>query len=209
MTVGQSLVAFVLAAGLLSVTPGPDTAMVFRAGAGGAGRAGAAAAAGISLGCLVWGALIALGLGAVLAASQTAYAALKIAGGGYLIYLGLKLLLAPRSAVDLGGGEGGAEPAGRWFRRGLLTNLLNPKIGVFYVSFLPQFVPHGAPAGPWMFGLSALHVVVGLAWFAVLLCALRPLKRALQRPAFVRWLDRGVGVVFTGFGARLLVSRGV
>lgn len=208
MTVVQSLVAFTLAAGLLTVTPGLDTALVLRAAAGGRGLAGLLAALGISLGCLIWGALIALGLGALLAASEAAYAVLKLAGAAYLIFLGVKLIISPRSAVDLGGagGEGRGDER-RWLARGLLTNLLNPKIGVFYVSFLPQFVPQGVPVGPYMFGLTVLHVVIGLTWFAILIAALRPLRRLLEKPAVVRWLDRGIGVMFTGFGVRLALSR--
>jgi threonine/homoserine/homoserine lactone efflux protein len=208
MTVVQSLLAFTLAAILLTITPGPDTALVVRAAAAGRARTGVAAALGISIGCLTWGALVALGLGAVLAASHTAYTVLKLAGGAYLIFLGLKLILKPRSAVDLGGSGGdGAEPR-RWLMRGLMTNLLNPKIGVFYVSFLPQFVPHGVPAAPWVFGLAAFHVAISVVWFALLIAMMRPLRRVLERPPVVRWLDRCVGVVFTGFGLRLALSRG-
>ena len=208
MTVTQSLLAFTLAAGLLTITPGLDTALVLRAAAARRAVGGAMAAAGIALGCLVWGAVVALGLGALLAASEAAYAVLKLLGAAYLIFLGVKLIVSPRSAVDLAGGAGeGRGDARRWLARGLLTNLLNPKIGVFYISFLPQFVPQGVPVGPYMFGLTVLHVVLGLIWFAVLIAALRPLRRFLERPTVVRWLDRSIGVMFTGFGVRLALSR--
>ncbi len=85
-------------------------------------------------------------------------------------------------------------------RRGLLTNLLNPKIGVFYVSFLPQFLPQGVQAGPFIFLLAVIHVVIGTAWSICLIAATRPIAGALKRPAVVRWLDRATGVVFLGFG---------
>ena len=92
-------------------------------------------------------------------------------------------------------------------RRGFLTNLLNPKVGVFYISFLPQFLPAGVPAGPFIFLLAAIHGAMGLAWFAVLIAATRPLAGLLQRTAVVRWLDRVTGGVFLAFGARLALER--
>src|SRR5271168_221709 len=141
MTVVQSLLAFVAAASLVTITPGLDTALVLRAAAADGRRAGAWAAAGVGAGCLTWGAAVALGLTALLAASTAAYVALRWAGAAYLLYLGVRLLLAPRSAMQIDTAPtAGAHP----FRRGLLTNLLNPKVGVFYVSFLPQFIPSGA-----------------------------------------------------------------
>jgi threonine/homoserine/homoserine lactone efflux protein len=84
---------------------------------------------------------------------------------------------------------------------------LNPKIGVFYVSFLPQFVPAGVPAAPFIFLLAMIHVAMGLPWTAVLIGATAPLKRWLGRAAVVRWLDRATGAVFLGFGARLALER--
>ena len=101
--------------------------------------------------------------------------------------------------------SGGSDAA--WLRRGLLTNLLNPKVGVFYVSFLPQFLPNGVPAGPFIFLLSAIHVVIGACWLACLIAATQPIAAALKRPAAVRWLDRATGVVFLGFGVRLALER--
>jgi len=207
MTVTQALAAFCLAAGLLTLTPGLDTALVLRAAAVEGRKRAMLAAIGVGGGCLVWGAAVALGLGALLAASQLAFTALKWAGGAYLLWLGANLILRPRNAFDA---HGGAVPAGgdfAWMRRGLLTNLLNPKIGVFYVSFLPQFLPTGAPAGPFIFLLALIHVAMGLAWFALLIAATAPIAGALGRPAVVRWLDRATGGVFVAFGLRLALER--
>lgn len=201
-----SLLAFLLAAGLLTITPGVDTALVLRAAAVEGPRRAGFASLGIGLGCLVWGAAVAVGLAALLAASPLAYAALSWAGAAYLCWLGLRMLLRPRDSM---GTAGAAATSSRgWFLRGLLGNLLNPKIGVFYVSFLPQFVPAGMPPGPWTFGLACLHVVLGLAWCAVLILATRPLGQALRRPRVVRALDRLTGAVFIGFGVKLALSRG-
>jgi threonine/homoserine/homoserine lactone efflux protein len=119
--------------------------------------------------------------------------------------MGLGLILRPRSRFEL------AQPAtrrgGNWFLRGLTTNLLNPKVGVFYISFLPQFVPAGVAAAPFIVLLAAIHVTLGLVWSAALIAATAPLKTWLSRPAVVRWLDRVTGGVFLGFGLKLALER--
>jgi len=194
-----SLIAFTLAAALLTVTPGLDTALVLRTAAAEGPRRALAAALGICLGCLAWGALVAVGLGMLLQASELAYLALKWIGAAYLLYLGLRLIFARR------GQPGAPEPAPRanWFARGLLTNLLNPKVGAFYVSFLPQFIPAGASV-PWTtLLLASIHAALGLLWFALLIGATRPLARMLRNPALVRGLDRATGAVLIFFGLRL------
>jgi threonine/homoserine/homoserine lactone efflux protein len=91
-------------------------------------------------------------------------------------------------------------------RRGLLTNLLNPKIGVFYVTFLPQFVPAGSNVAVFSFALACIHVTLGTAWFAVLIAATVPLNRQMRRPSVIRMLDRLTGGVFIGFGVKLALS---
>lgn len=208
MEVWQALLAFSVAAGLLTITPGLDTAIVLRTAAVEGARRAALAAVGVITGCLVWGAAVALGLGVLLQASAMAFNVIKWAGAAYLVWLGIGLILKPRDRFDLSAPAG---PAGAsdvaWMRRGFLTNLLNPKVGVFYISFLPQFLPQGVPAGPFIFLLAALHGVMGLIWFAVLIGATRPLQGVLQRSAVVRWLDRLTGGVFLAFGVRLALER--
>ena len=147
MTTGQALLSFTLAAGLLTITPGLDTALVLRTAAVEGGKRALLAGAGICSGCLLWGAAASFGLSAVLAVSGFAYNVLRIVGAIYLGYLGIKLFIrafAPTSS------NSAAEPvldkdnggdSSLWLRRGLLTNLLNPKVGMFYLSFLPQFIP--------------------------------------------------------------------
>ncbi|MGE5721994.1 MAG: LysE family translocator [Sphingomonadales bacterium] len=207
MSVTQSLLAFLAAATVLTITPGLDTAMVLRATTAGGARAGGFAAVGIGLGCLVWGAIVSLGLGALLAASALAFTVLKWAGAAYLLWLGLVLVLRPRTRIEWGGD--GAREAGAIssLRRGLLTNLLNPKVGVFYVTFLPQFVPAGASVAAFSFLLASIHVLLGLAWFAVLIAATVPMTRLLTRPAVVRGLDRLTGGVFIAFGIKLALAK--
>jgi threonine/homoserine/homoserine lactone efflux protein len=207
MTITEALIAFGVAAGLLTLTPGLDTALVLRTAAVEGPKRAWLAAFGICLGTLGWGAMVALGLGALLAASRLAFEILKWAGAAYLVWLGLNLILKPRSKFEVGGAVSTPRSGATWFWRGALNNLLNPKAGVFYVSFLPQFVPVGVPAAPWMFMLAMLHDVMGLMWFALLIGATRPISGALQKASVVRWLDRITGGVFLGFGVRLALDR--
>lgn len=207
LEIWQALLAFSVAAALLTITPGLDTALVLRAAAVEGTKRAALAGVGIVTGCLAWGAAVALGLGALLEASTLAFTILKWAGAGYLVWLGIGLILKPRQRFDLIGAAGPAGDDFAWMRRGFLTNLLNPKVGVFYVSFLPQFLPAGAPAAPFIFLLAAMHAVMGLLWFAALIAATRPIAGVLQRAAVVRWLDRLTGGVFLAFGVRLALER--
>jgi len=208
MTLAPSLIAYLIAAALLTLTPGLDTAMVLRSAAVEGRRAAALAAVGIGLGCLVWGASVALGLGALLTASTLAFTLLKWAGAGYLVYLGARLVLKPRRmlVLDAGPAPRNGGPLAP-LRRGLLTNLLNPKVGVFYVSFLPQFTPPGVPMAPYVFMLACIHVVMGLIWSGALIAATIPIGRYLARPGVVTVMDRLTGCVFVAFGARLALSR--
>jgi threonine/homoserine/homoserine lactone efflux protein len=206
MTVFAALAAFLVAATLLTITPGVDTAMVLRTAASDGARRAVAAGVGICLGCLVWGAGVALGRGAVLAASPLAFTLIKGAGAAYLVWLGIGLLRAPRRGLATGGG---AATGSDWLalRRGLLTNLLNPKVGVFYITFLPQFVPAGVSVAGFSFLLAALHVALSLVWFGVLIAATVPLGRWLARPGVVTAMGRLTGLVFIGFGVRLALAR--
>jgi threonine/homoserine/homoserine lactone efflux protein len=207
VTVVQALSAYVVAAGVLTLTPGLDTALVLRTSAVEGPKRAGLAALGIIGGCLVWGAAVALGLGALLAASSLAFTVLKWAGAAYLVWLGLNLILKPRDKFELSNGAPSAGGDFTWMRRGLLTNLLNPKVGVFYISFLPQFLPTGVAPAPFIFLLAVIHAALGLAWSACLIGATRPIARALKQAAVVRWLDRITGGVFLGFGVRLALER--
>ena len=208
MTTAQALIAFSIAAGLLTITPGLDTALVLRTAAAEGWRRAGATAVGIGLGCLAWGAAAAFGAGALLVASHAAYTALKWAGAAYLVWLGVNLLRKPRSGFDTGAGEthasGGLVAA---LAKGFWNNLLNPKVGVFYVSFLPQFIPTGASPAAFGLLLAGVHVVMGLAWAGGLILATAPIARALRKPGVVKWLDRVTGGVFVAFGVRIALER--
>lgn len=208
MTTLQALLAFVAAASLLTVTPGVDTAMVLRAASAAGPRPAAFAAFGIGLGCLVWGAVVSVGLGALLATSKMAFTAVKWVGAVYLFYLGARLVLHPRSTFDavLPSSTVKNESA-RLLRQGLLTNLMNHKVGVFYVTFLPQFIPPGASVAAFSFLLAMIHVLLGAIWFAILIAATMPAGRLLRRPTVIRALDRVTGGVFIAFGVRLALAK--
>lgn len=199
-----ALLGFTAAAAVLTITPGLDTALVLRSAATEGARGGMRAGLGICGGLLVWGAGAAVGLNALLAASEAAFTALKWAGTAYLVYLGVTLILKPRRAfAATGAATPGADHA---LRTGFLTNILNPKVGVFYVSFLPAFIPAGAAVAPFSMLLASVHVALTLVWFAILIALTAPLGRALAHPAVITTLDRLTGGVFVAFGAKLALT---
>ena len=206
MTLVPSLIAFLAAAAIVTVTPGMDTALVLRTAAIDGAKRGVAAAFGVGLGCLVWGASVALGLGALIAASHAAYLLLRWAGAAYLAWLGLRMLIKPRQALAPPDPKGPSPSSRGWpaaLRRGFFTNLLNPKAGVFYVSFLPMFVPAGYAITPFVFLLATIHAIMGVAWLGSLAAATARLGGVFSRPEVVKALDRVTGCVFLGFSARL------
>ena len=221
----HSLLLFVAAGLVLNLTPGPDVLFIvshaLRAGA----RTGIVAACGITLGVFVHIAAAALGLGAVLAASSTAFTALKWIGGAYLVWLGVRALRAPGSAsvmpVDMAKAEpcaagatraeSGAPSAPRLhsvFWSGFATNALNPKVALFFLAFLPQFIDPAATDKPLafaalglLFNFNSLWVNIGWALAAAWLA-----RRASLMARGLTLIDRIAGVLFIGFGLRLVFS---
>jgi threonine/homoserine/homoserine lactone efflux protein len=207
VTLLTAVLGFAAVAAALTVTPGLDTALVLRSAMTGLRREAAATAAGIVGGLFVWGAAAAVGVSALLTASQTAYDVLRFGGAAYLVWFGGRLLwraLRPGPAADAV--AAGGRPAWRAVRQGLLTNLLNPKVGVFYVALLPQFVPPGTDALAVGLLLAAVHAVLSLLWFALLIAGAGALGRRLRSPRTVRALDGVTGVVLVGFGAGLATA---
>lgn len=205
MLVTDSLLAYTLAATLLTLTPGLDTALILRTATAEWGRKALHAALGIDLGCFIWGALVAFGLGALLAVSELAYTLLKWCGAGYLCWLGIQLLLRPRQQFNTHPAE--SDSTCNWFLRGMLGNVLNPKMGVFYVSFLPQFIPAGHSPISWTFLLVTIHVLIGTLWSLTLITATRYAAGILKKPAVVKWMDWTTGCLFLLFAAKLAMSR--
>ncbi len=202
--------AFVGIAALLTVTPGADMALVTRSAVSAGRRPAFFTTLGICTGLLVWATVSALGLAGLLETSATAYDTLKLAGAAYLIGLGaVSLWRARRDPTAL---PEDAAPVSRRsvqaYRQGLLNNLLNPKIAVFYSSFLPQFVGPDDPVLATSLLLAAVHAVMGVAWLTGYAWALTQLGAVLRRPRVRRGLEAFTGTVLVGFGLRLaLASR--
>lgn len=202
-----TLFSFLFAITILTLTPGFDTALVLRSAVAQGAKRASVTALGITLGCLVWGVAVGFGLGALLLASEMAYNLLKWLGAAWLLYLGLKLLLKPRqTAIDT------QQPSLQQgylacFSRGLLGNLLNPKVGIFYVSFLPQFIPAGASVALWCSLMALAHMLLGLIWNAVLIGGSHYFAGHLRKTRVLKVMDRLTGCVFIGFAAKLALSR--
>ncbi|HLU72324.1 MAG TPA: LysE family translocator [Nonomuraea sp.] len=205
MDLTTSVVSFAAVVALLTITPGLDTALILRTSLLSGRRPAWGVALGIQLGLLVWGVVTAAGLATLLAAAPLAYDVLRYAGAAYLVWLGLRMLLASRR-------EHADAPDTRevrfrtGFRRGLVTNLLNPKVGAFYVAMLPQFIPPDAPAAAVGLLLAAVHAAEGLVWSTGLIGFAAVMSGLLRHPSVRRLLDRVTGVVIVGFGVRLAVD---
>lgn len=202
----HGLLLFTGMAALLAVTPGVDMALVGRSALVGGRPSAVAAACGIAAGCLIWAAASAVGVAGVLAQSQSVYDVLRIVGGLYLLWLGIRAMRRSSAAIPTlqprpGRGVGAA------YRTGLFTNLANPKIVVFYATVLPGFVPAGASVLLWTLVLGAIHAALSLIWLCTYGTALTRAKTVMDRPAVRRALDRVTSVVLIGLGVRLLLER--
>ena len=208
----QHLVLFVFAGLLLNLTPGPDVLYIvsnaLRAGA----RAGVVAGLGITAGCFVHVFAAAVGVGALLAASATAFTVLKWAGAVYLLWVGVRLLFAraPSEAVDLRS-LAGTQPSASLaavFRGGFFTNVLNPKVAIFFLAFVPQFIAPGTEHKALAFVLlgtlfNVNSIAVNSAW--ALAAAWMARHGAAQRG--MHWLDRAAGAMFVAFGLKLALTE--
>jgi RhtB (resistance to homoserine/threonine) family protein len=203
----QHPLVFVGIVALLTITPGADMAMVARSVFTGGRRAAFATTLGISAGCLVWAFASAVGVAAVLAASQTAYDTLRLVGAAYLVWLGIQSLLAARHGDYSATAASGATRRSSPFRQGLLTNLFNPKIAVFYSTFLPQFIGPGDPALLISMLLAGVHIALGIAWLSIYAWLLARAVEAFKGSRLRRALDALTGTVLVALGLRLAAER--
>jgi RhtB (resistance to homoserine/threonine) family protein len=204
--VDHRLLVFVGIASLVTVTPGPDMALIARNALRGGLDAAFRTSAGVLSGLVVWAFLSAIGIAALVAASTTAFTVLKLAGAAYLIYLGLTSFRRRPEEPEA------ARPSaafGSPYRQGLLSNLLNPKVGVFYATFLPQFVEPGGSVLAWTMLLAGIHMAISIAWLAFYSWLVARVRTVLSRPAIRRALDRVTGTVLVGLGLRLALERRV
>jgi threonine/homoserine/homoserine lactone efflux protein len=189
---------------LLTITPGADMAMVSRSVFMGGRRDAFATTLGIAAGCLIWALASAAGVAAVLAASETAYDALRLVGGAYLVWLGVESLLAARRGyrgAEPRAARAGAAPSS--FRQGLLTNLFNPKIALFYTTFLPQFIGPGDPVLLLSLAMAGVHILLGIVWLSAYAWLLDRAVEAFRGSRVRRALDALTGFVLVGLGIRV------
>lgn len=203
---------FVISGLVLSLAPGPDMAYVIARSAQFGWRGGAVATFGISTGCLVHVFGCAIGLSALLAASATAFMLVKWAGAAYLCFIGIKMLLT-REGEPAGdaSGEARAMSLSKVFWQGALTDALNPKVALFFLAFLPQFVDHTAPSKALaLFVLGVIFNVNGTIWnLIVAVVTARATRMVRGARSYQRFIDGTIGAIFIAFGIKLaLFQRG-
>ena len=203
-----TLIAFAGVSLLLAVTPGPDMAVVTKNALAHGRRGVLLTTSGIALALVLWVTATAVGLSALLRTSGQVLIALKIAGALYLAYLGVRTLLESRARPgDLLAGTPPAAPAHAVFRQGFLSAISNPKLGVFFVTFLPQFVLPGQAVLPRLLELGVVFAVIGWTWMNVYGLFVTRLREVITAPRVRQWMQRVTGVVLLGFGARLALER--
>ena len=205
-----SLLPFALGSLLVTIVPGPDMALVTRQVLVHGQRVARATIVGNVLGLVVHTTAVALGLSAVLLASARVFDVVKLLGAAYLIYLGVTALRHARRAgavADAATPERAAKTRAAAFRQGFLSTILNPKPGLFFATYLPQFInPHGNVALQ-VFALGGFHVVLGAVWLTTYANLVSRLHLVLSRERVRRWLERLTGVVLISFGVRVALSR--
>lgn len=215
-----AVLAFAGVAALINVAPGLDSLLVVRTSAARGRRCGLAAALGLLFGGLVWAVATAAGLTALLTASHLAYDALRVAGAGYLTFLGFSALVRsrrgptpvtdqPSHARPRDEVSNKTIPAPGWFaafRSGVGTDLLNPKAGAFYMSLIPQFIPRGAPTFGTTLLLTAVDITELAIWYWILSGAAHTLSERIQRQSFRRRMEQISGIAFLGFAVNLLLG---
>jgi len=213
----NAVLGFAAASTLIVLAPGPDTLIVVRNLVRGGRPRAITTVIGVLTGLILWMLAAVVGLAAVLRASETGYEVLKIAGACYLLWLAVESFRSRTAPVAAGVAEveeaAGPGAVGASVRRrgllgsgyfsGLATNLLNPKVGVFFIAFLPGFVPHGADVATTSLLFGSVFIVEGMLYFVILIALADRVVGWMTRPRTRRWLDRAAGCVFVGFSIRL------
>lgn len=201
----HDLALFVISGLLLNMAPGPDSLLIMARSATQGWRAGSAAALGIGAGTCVHILAAALGMSALLATSATAFMVVKLIGAAYLLYIGISMLLARRQEPQAPTSELPALPYGRIFAQGFLTNVLNPKVALFFLAFVPQFIAPDAPDKALAFILlGCIFNLGGIIWCHLLVfTTVYASHRVRLSQRLGRWLNRGIGTLFVGLGIKL------
>lgn len=199
--------AFLVVATAVALSPGPDVMFVLASGMRHKTRGALASAFGICAGSLVHALAAAVGISALIASSPAAFAVLQYAGAAYLAWLGYKAFRAFLNPPEEGNAEVPQTPTAHVFRQALTTNLLNPKVIVFYLALLPQFVSVDlGHVGVQIFLLGSIHAGIGLVYLLVIGCAAGKASGWLRTSGFARWLDAIAGAVFVGLALRIALS---
>lgn len=225
MSILEAVLSFAVVAGLLTLIPGLDTALVLRSSLTKSARFAGATALGVATGAMVWGIAAAVGLSALLAASEILYRVITFAGIGYLLYLGSTMFIRSLRSFRASGNMSqpdartiAGDPTAarqisaidrpwRGWLIGTTTNLLNPKVGVFYIATIPQFMP--ADASPLLMGvlLAGVHAVLTLCWFSVIICASRYAAKWLSNQRSVSVIDGTTAMILLIFGGTMLTEQ--
>jgi threonine/homoserine/homoserine lactone efflux protein len=217
MNVTSSVLAFAVAAGLMTLIPGPDTAMVLATAIQSGRRAARRAALGVGVGLLFWGLATALGLSVILRSTSAIYFVFKLVCAGYLLIMAIRCL---RSAVRRPP-PGSLDPVfqdtpsrvrlgmGWGFRRAFATAALNPKLGIFFLAVLPQFIPPGASPFAMTLGLSAVQATEAVVWYIVLGAIAAGARRWFLREKVRRAFDATAGTLFLILGVAIAIDHGV
>jgi threonine/homoserine/homoserine lactone efflux protein len=208
------LIAFVGVAALLTIAPGPDMALVLRNSLARGQGSVLPTALGICAGCVIWGAASSVGIAAVLNTSAQLYDALRLAGAAYLVFLGLRTLVEvwrtrPDDTDAAASGRQDATPQSNRsaFRQGLISNLLNPKVGLFYTTFLPQFIAPGQNVFLMSIALASVHATMGLVWLTLYGNAAVRLGDVIRRGRARRAIETATAGILVAFGVAVAVER--
>ena len=197
----NSIAAFALLSLILTVTPGPDSLLVLRSSLLGGRRSGARVAGGAASGSLAWGVCSAAGLTVILAASAQLYRAVQVAGACYLVYLGIRGWRAKA------GHASSPDKRNPGFRTGLLSNLLNPKVGLFFLTVMPQMIPHHAHVTSYALAFAATDAMIAGAWLAAVAWLADRARSLLSRPSVRTALGRATGTALVALGLKVAAEQ--
>lgn len=210
----SGLAAFALVVFVLTITPGADTMLVIRNTLRGGRRDGMMTASGVISGVFTHAVLSALGLSVILSRSAAAFHSVKLVGALYLVWLGIQSLRSARrptglAVIDASDDAPGSAlpPRRRPFLEGLLTNILNPKVAIFYLAFLPQFIAPGDPVLAWSLLMALIHNMMGILWLGLIAVLVSRSRQWVRRPTVKRWLDAVSGTVLVALGIRLALEE--
>jgi threonine/homoserine/homoserine lactone efflux protein len=201
----ESVLTFAAVAAVVTITPGIDTALIVRTAVDLGRRPAFFTATGICCGLFIWGSASGLGLSTLVTSAPVAYTAVRLAGAALLILLGTRSLLGAWHGGFTAPDSKPRRSSGTAYGTGLLTNLLNPKIGLFYLAALPQFIPRGAAAFPSTMLLVTVHAIEGITWLTAVAWTVDRISAPIQAPVMRRWMQAVTGSVLVALAIRVII----